>query len=143
VHHHSQLHFIRNLSAFTGASGILWLLAIGEGHSLLFSSEFGTVLASALTSAGLAVSAAMWIMNLVIDRKLSQFEKDYVAPNYMTVKQCGAIHEMQDERYNWIKDQLEELKNGQVVIHSQILKLIEQGVVAETPVTVPKKRKAR
>ena len=121
-----QFNLIRNLSAFTGTGGILWLIAIGEGHALLFSAEFGTVLASALTSAGLAVSAAMWVMNLVIDRKLAQFEKEFIGPNYMTQAQCGSIHVMQDERYGWIKEQLEELKAGQLTMHEHINELLER-----------------
>ena len=126
MHHDSQFNLIRHISAISGATGMLWLLAIGEGHTLFLSAEFGTVLASALTSAGLAVSAGMWVMNLIIDKKLSEFDKDYLSLNYMSIAKADAVHDKQDERYGWIREQLEELKNGQANIQSQIEKLLDR-----------------
>lgn len=141
MHHHPQYNLLKYISAFTGTGGILWLIAIGEGHALLFSPEFGTVLASALTSAGLAVSAGMWVMNLVIDRKLAQFEKEFISPNYMTQNQCGTIHAMQDDRYGWIKEQLEALREGQLVTQGKIDELWERQTAEVSVVKTRRKRK--
>lgn len=108
-----QFIALKTLSLLGGGTGIIWLLAISEGRSIFLSPELGGVIASSLASAGLVLSAALWIMNLIVDRKLRQFEQEHVAPKFMTINECTIQHEQQDDRYEWIKERLEELTRGQ------------------------------
>lgn len=119
---HIEIENLRSHFNGLGLVGVV-LFAIAEavaGNHPGLAADIIQILAASLTSAGIAVSAGLWVMNLLIDRRLNEFEKQNIAPVYERHITAQLDRENSDERYDRLIENLKELKEG----HNKIMEKI-------------------